>query len=528
MLHAEQKTNGGVPPQHRPLEDRVADKLRGTVRNVPGQTADMQLSREETAGNAKPAASPAKAACGVSRVFVLDRDHKPLMPCQPVRARRLLKAGRARVVRMSPFVIRLVDRTAEESEVQPEVVKFDPGANKTGLAICRVEEKTHHVLFLAEIEHRGRAIKKRMGQRSAYRRRRRSKNLRYRAPRFDNRTRSEGWLPPSLLSRSDNVISLARRFMRLIPISSIAVERVRFDMQKLENPDVEGIEYQQGTLFGYEVREYVLERYGRTCAYCGGLSGDPILEMEHFVPRRPRRGPAGTNRISNLYPGCRTCNEAKNNLQPEEWLEILSKSRKEIDRVRHTAVTRLLAGKKPSLAPAAAVNATRNNIFFRLLDLGMEVEASTGGRTKWNRSRFGIPKTHCLDAACVGDVDMVVGWRQPVLQIKAQGRGSYQRTRVDGYGFPRGYLMSRKHVHGFQTGDLVRAVVPQGKKQGTHVGRVAVRSSGSFNIQGKTETVQGVGWRHCCVLQKSDGYAYCWDASIPPPPEGRGLLERER
>lgn len=175
------------------------------------------------------------------------------------------------------------------------------------------------------------------------------------------------------------------------------------------------------------------------------------------------------------------------------------------------------------LSAAAAVNATRNAVFFALRDTGLPVEASTGGKTKWNRSRFAISKTHALDAACVGEMSGIKGWRLSVLEIKAMGRGSYQRTRVTADGFPRGYLMQGKYVRGFKTGDLVLAIVRTGKKTGRYYGRVAVRASGSFNIQTRTETVQGVSWKYCKLIQRDGGYALALNPVLPPLPEGRGL-----
>ncbi|RCV87101.1 HNH endonuclease, partial [Vreelandella rituensis] len=124
------------------------------------------------------------------------------------------------------------------------------------------------------------------------------------------------------------------------------------------------------------------------------------------------------------------------------------------------------------------------------------------------RQRLGIPKTHALDAACVGKFDTLKGWRVPTQVIKAMGRGSYKRTRLDKFGFPRGYLMRQKQVKGFQTGDRVRAIVPTGKKAGTHTGRVAIRKTGSFNIQTEQGAVQGISWPYCTLLQRGDGYGY--------------------
>ncbi|MEE3267302.1 MAG: HNH endonuclease, partial [Pseudomonadota bacterium] len=127
---------------------------------------------------------------------------------------------------------------------------------------------------------------------------------------------------------------------------------------------------------------------------------------------------------------------------------------------------------------------------------------------KYNRQRLNIPKTHALDAACVGAFEKLHDWTVPTLTIKAMGRGSYQRTRLTKHGFPRGYLMRQKQVHGFQTGDMVRAMVPTGKKAGTHTGRVAVRKTGSFNIQTEQGAVQGISHKYCTLIQRGDGYGY--------------------
>jgi 5-methylcytosine-specific restriction endonuclease McrA len=227
------------------------------------------------------------------------------MPCHPARARELLDKGRARVHRLNPYTIRLIDRTLQNSSLQPVRLKFDPGATTSGVAIVREDEDTQHVLHLAEIEHRGKVVRKHMTQRANYRGRRRSANLRYRQPRFDNRTRPDGWLPPSLNSRCDNLISWTRRYRRLVPITAVTVEGVCFDMQLLENPTISGVEYQQGTLAGYEVREYLLEKWGRRCAYCD--KEHLPLQIEHIQARAKN----GSNRISNLCLACEKCNRRK-------------------------------------------------------------------------------------------------------------------------------------------------------------------------------------------------------------------------
>lgn len=433
-------------------------------------------------------------------VFVLDKRKQPLMPCSEKRARKLLEANRAVVVRMVPFTIRLKDRIG--GDLQPLQVKLDPGSKTTGLALVRVQDETDpesgkirrtvHPLWLGHLQHRGAVIRDALQARSAMRRRRRGQNLRHRAPRFDNRTKPEGWLAPSLRHRLDTTLSWAGRLRRWSPVSALAVERVKFDMQAMQNPEIAGTEYQQGTLHGYTVREYLLEKFKRRCAYCDAK--DVPLQVEHVNPRAL----GGSDRVSNLTLACQPCNQKKAAQPAEVFLakqpERLAKLKKQL---------------KTPLHDAAAVNSTRNALVAVLKATGLPVETSDGGRTKYNRRTLAIPKTHALDAVCVGWIDAIGSWQKPVLEIKATGRGSYQRTRLDGSGFPRGYLTRSKRLHGFQTGDRVRAVVPTGKKAGTYCGRVAVRATGSFNIQiAGQPAVQGISHKHCRLIQRADGYGY--------------------
>ena len=501
------KTNPGMLPQSRALEDSPADtpgRARfvseplaaiGPVDRSGSKRADRdaggQVVRGVTGFGRRHRGSASDPESGVSRVFVLDRCGAPLMPCHPARARRLLGKGRAVVVRLHPFTIRLRDRVGG-GETQEVALKIDPGAKTTGLALVREDGE---VLFLAEITHRGARIRKSMQQRSNYRRRRRSANLRYRKKRFDNR-RSGRKLPPSLQSRIDNVASWTDRLRRRAPVTSIACEVVRFDTQALENPEIAGAECQQGTLAGYEVRECLLEKWGRKCAYCGAT--DTPLQIDHVRPKA--RG--GSDRVSNLALACRPCNQAKGAQPVEAFLAG-----------RPERLRRVLAQAKAPLAAAAAVNATRRVLFEALRRTGLPVAGASGGRTKFNRTRLGIPKSHALDAACVGETPALKGWRQPVLAIRAMGRGAYARTRVDRSGFPVGYLMAEKSVRGFRTGDIVRATVPSGKRRGVHTGRVAVRRTGSFNVQTARGTVQGISHRHCRVVQRADGYGRVLETS---------------
>jgi hypothetical protein len=255
--------------------------------------------------------------------------------------------------------------------------------------------------------------------------------------------------------------------------------------------DLEGAEYQQGTLAGYEVRQYLLEKWGRACAYCR-RDGLP-LQVEHIHPRV--RG--GSDRISNLTLACERCNQAKNATPIAEFLAD-----------RPALLARILKTAKAPLRDAAATNATRWALWGHLVQTGLPVATASGGRTKWNRSRTGSPKSHTLDALHVGELDTVTGCPGMVLVVKAAGRGTYARTSPDRYGFPRLTRPRIKVHHGYQTGDLVRANVPKGKKTGIHVGRVLVRSTGSFDITTRHGRVAGINHTHLRTLQRADGYGY--------------------
>ena len=250
-------------------------------------------------------------------VFVLDKRQNPLMPCSEKRARLLLERGRARVHRIIPFTIRLVDRLLEDSEVQPVELKIDPGSKFTDIALIRKEEfsKRIYVLCLIELAHRGSWIKKSLEQRAGHRRFRRSK-LRYRPARFNNRIKPKGWLPPSLQHRVTSIMSLFIKLSKVIPVTSIGIERVKFDTQKMQNPEITGVEYQQGELQGYEVREYLLEKWGRECAYCS--KKDIPLQIEHIIPKAK----GGSNSVANLTLACQKCNQAKGSRSLEEFAKL--------------------------------------------------------------------------------------------------------------------------------------------------------------------------------------------------------------
>jgi len=426
----------------------------------------------------------------VSRVFVLDANKQPLSPVHPGRARVLLTQRKAAVFRRYPFTIILKDVPLSR-EANPLRLKIDPGSKTTGIAL--VNDSTGEVVFAAELVHRADVIAKGLEQRRTVRRGRRQRKTRYRKPRFANRCRGKNWLAPSLESRVVNVLTWVKRLMRLCPITALSLELVKFDLQQMEHPEISGVEYQQGTLYGYELRQYLLEKWDRTCSYCG-TKGVP-LQVEHI--RAKVRG--GTDRISNLCLACEACNQAKG----AQDIRVFLIEKPDV-------LARILAQAKAPLKDASAVNTTRWTLYGRLKSMGLPVECGSGGLTQFNRTQRTLPKSHWIDAACVGTstpVSLKIAGVVPFL-IAATGHGSRQKCNVNEIGFPRSSPKGAKKVKGFQTGDLVRATVTTGSKQGVYVGRVLVRASGSFDIRTRAGRVQGISYRFCTPIHRCDGYSF--------------------
>ena len=451
-------------------------------------------------------------------VFVLNKQKRPKDNCTPAKARILLRDGFAVVHKQHPFTIRLKDNAVHSQEKEYQI-KVDPGSKTTGIAL--VDEDANAVFF-AELEHRGERVVSLLETRRQTRRNRRTRELRYRKPKWGNTykkkdskfqadsPRPDDWLPPSIMSIEQNIVNFVKKLMALSNVRSIALESVKFDMQKMENANISGVEYQQGKLMGYEMRNYLLEETGQTCQYCRGASNDKRLEIEHMQPKS--RG--GSNRLSNLTIACHTCNRDKNSDSLPEYLKHLQSLNSSIAKTRTRHIERLLKTNKPfvPLRYAAWVNTMRHRLADDLRILVPHFTEGTGGQTHYNRiQQLKLPKEHYYDALAVAGLPPEGQFNiatDQVLEVKAFGRGSRFRGRTNACGIITKNLMREKQVHGFQTGDLVKAIVPKGKKKGVHVGRVAIRKSGYFNIRTDNGSVQGISHKHCSVLQRNDGYAY--------------------
>ncbi len=159
------------------------------------------------------------------KVFVIDSEGKLCLPTRPARARRLLRDKKAKVIQVVPFTIQL--NYSIDNPVGSFVVGIDDGAKHVGVAI--VNDKTNEVVFKGQINLR-QDVKRLMKQRADYRRSRRSRNLRYRPPRFSNRIACK--IAPSIRCRKDSTIRFLKDMMKRVNIVKVIVEEVKFNHAK--------------------------------------------------------------------------------------------------------------------------------------------------------------------------------------------------------------------------------------------------------------------------------------------------------
>lgn len=237
-------------------------------------------------------------------VYVLDKDGHPLMPTENhAKVRILLKSGRAVAKKRCPFTIQLAyDSTTYTQEI---TLGVDAGSKHIGLSATTKNK----VLYESDVELRNDIVDL-ISTRRELRRSRRNRKTRYRAARFDNRRRKDGWLAPSVQNKVDSHLTLVRKVHEILPVAKIIVEVAAFDMQKLKADTAglakpEGIDYQHGEQMGFwNVREYVLFRDGHKCQCCKGKSKDPVLNVHHIESRK-----VGGNAPNNLITLCETCHK---------------------------------------------------------------------------------------------------------------------------------------------------------------------------------------------------------------------------
>ena len=232
-------------------------------------------------------------------VYVLNKDGHPLMPTERHgKVRRMLRNGEAKVITRCPFTIQLLYES--EDKLQEITLGVDSGSRKIGLS-ATTDAK---VLYEAEVELRNDIVEL-LATRRELRRSRRNRKTRYRKPRFNNRTRPEKWLAPSVSQKVQTHLNVVEKVCRILPISKIVIETASFDIQKIKNPEISGTGYQQGDQLDFwNVREYVLFRDGHICQCCKGKSKDVILNVHHIESRK-----TGGDAPNNLITLCETCHK---------------------------------------------------------------------------------------------------------------------------------------------------------------------------------------------------------------------------
>lgn len=426
-------------------------------------------------------------------VAVVDTNKVPQMPIHPAVSRRLLANRQAAVWEKTPIFTIILKEPGVQIPADALRIKIDPGSKTSGLVV--VDDRNAVVLWAAELTHKGQEIKDKLAKRRAIRRGRRNRKTRYRPARFDHRSKPDGWLPPSLMSRVHNIETWVDRLMTHFPISHISLEVARFDTQLMQNAHISGVEYQRGDLAGYTIREYLLQHWGRQCAYC--KKTDVPLEIEHIIPKGGGRG--GSDRASNLTLACHACNQEKGNQTAAEY-----------------GFPAIQAHAKSPLKDATMMNATRYKLQEILREkVGDQLEIGHGALTKFNRvERVGLEKSHWADAACVGE-STPDQWKvlpdKPLL-IKAAGSGNApgrrQFIKVDKFGFPRDKngKARMKRRDGFQSGDKVR--VTSGKHAGVE-GRISFRAKGNFALSGTGEkSPPQVHPRDLARIRRADSFTY--------------------
>lgn len=304
-------------------------------------------------------------------VYVLNIDNKPLMPTTRFgKVRRLLRDKKAKVVKRTPFTIKLLYRT--DNNVQNITLGVDSGSKYIGLSASTKNKE----IFSAEYELRNDIVKKLSSRREC--RRTRRNRLRHRKARFDNRVSSKkkGWLAPSIRHKVNSHLKIISDVCSIIPIKKIIVEVASFDMQKIKNPDISGVEYQQGEQLGFwNIREYVLFRDNHTCQHCKGKSKDPILNVHHIESRQ-----TGGNSPNNLITLCESCHNAY-----------------------HKGKIKLNIKRGKSFRHSTFMGIMRWALFDRLKDIYNDVSLTYGYITKNKRIKNNLPKEHKIDAYCIAN-----------------------------------------------------------------------------------------------------------------------------
>jgi hypothetical protein len=355
-------------------------------------------------------------------VYVLNCHGQPLMPCQPRKARLLLKVGKAKVARMVPFSIQLL--YGSSGYTQEVSLGVDAGTHHIGASATT--EKS--VVFEAEVKPRT-DIQELLATRKQFRSARRNRKTRYRQARFLNRKKPEGWLAPSIQHKVDAHLKAIRLVHRLLPISRTTIEVAQFDLQKIKNPNINGVEYQQGPQLGFwNVREYVLFCDNHTCQWCKGKSKDCVLNVHHIESRK-----TGGDSPDNLITLCETCHDLIHRTHQEHTIKRKSKGFRD----------------------ASQMGIVRWSIYEHAKASFPDVHLTYGYITKHARITNELDKSHLIDARCISGNPLASsdGTWHLVMLVRRNNRQLHKATIRKGGKRQRN--TAPKYVHGFRLFDCV-------------------------------------------------------------------------
>ena len=426
-------------------------------------------------------------------IYVQDKDGRPLMPTMRCgKVRRMLRDGRAVIVSHTPFTVRLTYDATRFT--QPVSLGVDAGATHVGLSATTADRE----LLAAEIELRTDIVGNLAARREARRTRRGKRSIRYRAPRFDNRRRPDGWLAPSVSQKVHSHLKAVDDVCRILPVETITVEVAQFDIQRIKNPDIEGERYQQGAQLGFwNVREYVLWRDGHRCRHCGGKSKDPVLNVHHIESRK-----TGGDSPDNLVTLCETCHKA----------------------YHRGGIDLKLKRPSPSLRDAATMNIMRWRVYDELKRAHADktVRLTYGYITKDTRIRHGLDKSHAVDARCISGHPTATpaGNEFRLRQLRRHNRKVMKSKLLPGGRWKRN--QAPREVKGFRLFDIVAL---DGAKACIH----SRRATGYFIVKyldGRTLS-NSVNCKKLRLISHSNRYMFNTkkrNNPIPPPPESGRIL----
>lgn len=394
-----------------------------------------------------------------TQACVLDQHGKPLMPTTRLgKVYRLLKTQKAHIVSYEPFAIRL-DYEPDTHIIQPMTLGVDSGAIHSGYSVANEQREFYSSEVIARDN-----ISYRISDRRMYRQNRRYRKTRYRKPRFNNRkNKKKGWLPPSLEQKVAVQLNEIDHLHRHFPIETIIVEVAEFNIQKIKNPDISGKDYQQGTLQGYNIRNYLLEKHGRKCFYCDKEVS--AFEVEHMIPKAK----GGSNRIDNLTLSCHSCNQKKGTLTAEEFIKQTLPAEKVAKKLKQ------LSKEKRLFKYMAHMNATRWTLYDAINDKYPNVKMTYGYITKYNRIQAGLPKAHHIDAKCITGFAQVPSFDTTVVKMKMR-RHNRQLHRAT---FSKGHVRKAASLPTVMFGFRLYDIVMYNNHRYYIKGR---RSNGSFTL----------------------------------------------